>query len=275
MAASIIKVPGSLGQYAETSSPLRLQLFIMPTYNIDEWRGLNTNDTIAKSEVCYEVPLPERGLGASTELNFQDEEKGSLETANAGGGGAFAAAMSKRYTSVLGDAADKIDPFNSGLLREFILGAQKGLGGSTVPLDLSALTVYGTKKRSYAFNFELFSYLNSDGKDIANFMRKMHGYSTIVSRQHDATLRAPAVFNFRIVTRNGINVTKNWYPDPLPCAMINFQHTPTDFIQTFDARTSARMIFTVQLAEIEPVSYNPETDAFSTIWEGKGPIPPR
>lgn len=256
--ASLTPVTRSFQKYPATSTPFELHLYITPSEGTtNKWRGWTRGEAISASSMGYRIPLPERNLGASTELAFQDEEAYYASPD-------LLAAAARKGTEILGEAAAKIDS-NLLNLKELVLTLQKGMGGARVPVDLTAISVYGTKKRSYVFNFELFSYETEDGVDIANFVKTIHGESTVTAEPGNYTLRTPSIFTFAIETKGRQDVTDLWYPDPLPCAMTAFQHTPTDFIQTFDGRSSARAICTMQLTEIEPVSYR--NGKFGTIWE--------
>jgi hypothetical protein len=258
MAGELISVPGSLQKYPETSTPFELHLHVTPSTSKQKWRGWTTDEAKGGASITYRLPLPERNLGAVTELNFQDEDSYYASPD-------VVAALGRRGVEITAAIASKIDSNLLGL-REIVLGLQKGLGGDSVPLDLSALTVYGTKKRSYLFNFELFSYDINDGKDISKFVYNIHGHSTVVSINNRTNLATPSIFTFDIFSKKERkNVTDLWYPSPLPCAMVSFQHTPTDFIQTIDGSSSARAICTMQLTEIEPASFS--NGKFSTIWE--------
>jgi hypothetical protein len=266
-----IAVPRSLGKYPMTTTPFYLVLYAMESYNKNpqqaqtgdivtgKWRGWTRGEIIAKAEWQFVLPLPEKTLGALTALKFS-ESANRWQSYNKGD------VVEERLKALGIEAAESIAGQGVAELVEAYL--IKGFGDASVPMDYTAISVFGTQKRSYRLSLELFSAENEDASDINNFCRLMHGLSTVVPTGDDI-LKTPAIFAFEVIADafgSQTEVTKLWFPDPLPCAMISFNNTPTDFIQTFDGKSSARQIITMDLTEIEPVAYSRSQNAFIPTW---------
>lgn len=258
-------IPPSLGRYPMTSTPFYLVLYAKESHLFNAWRGeaVSRDSVIADSSYQFILPLPEKNLSVLTALKFS-------ESAN-------------RW-----QAYNKIDSLEeklkeagveiAGILGEGFAEAVeaalvKGFGDASIPMDYTAISVFGTQKRSFRFSLELFSAENQDAETINRFCRLMHGLSTIVPTGDDV-LKTPAIFTFQIWSNifvRPVDVTSYWYPDPQGCAMISFNNTPSDFIQTFDGKSSARQIITMDLTEIEPIAYSRTDNAFVPTWANANP----
>lgn len=241
-------IPPSLDSNIYTDSPFFVYLYGADTNQLGSglvnlnrgWRGWTPQEVKKKANKVFRLPLPERGFASSTELKATDEEKilgypewGPLI-----------------YKYALGDDYEN----------EFL---GHGMGGSNIPLDFTAITVYGTKKRSFMFSFDLYSINSTDSQTIGKFCYEMHGLSTI--RPGYIWLGTPYIWTFEIWNRQN-NVTNFWLPNPQACAMMNFYHSPTNFIHTLDEVSSARMIITMLLTEVEPISYRTTDEKFVPSW---------
>jgi hypothetical protein len=227
-----------------------------------KWRGWLRSEVLCEAEWRFLLPLPEKGLGALTSLKFS-ESANRWQSYNKGD------VIEERLKALGIEIAEGIAGQGVAELVEAYL--VKGFGDASVPMDYTAISVFGTQKRSYRLSLELFSATNKDSETISKFCRLMHGLSTVVPTGDDI-LKTPAIFAFQVLSNSSgksVDVTDLWFPDPLPCAMINFNNTPTDFIQTFDGKNSARQIITMDLTEIEPVAYSRQLDEFIPVWQNQ------
>lgn len=241
-------IPPSLDNNIYTDCPFFIHLYGADTNQLGSgftnlnrgWRGWTPDEVKKKANRVFRLPLPERGFGTSTELKATDEEKilGYPEWGP----------LIYKYS--LGDDYEN----------EFL---GHGMGGSNVPLDFTAITVYGTKKRSFMLTFDLYSIDAVDSQAIGNFCYEMHGLSTI--RPGYIWLGTPYIWTFEIWNRQD-NVTNLWVPSPQACAMMNFYHSPSNFIHTHDEISSARMIVTMLFTEVEPIAYRTEDKKFMPSW---------
>jgi hypothetical protein len=258
---SPVKVPASLNTHPSTITPFYLYIYAAPSSVMQAWRGLNNDIVKGYSTFCFVLPLPDNGIGTSTEISATDEDRDL--------GGAVIGPVEYFY-SRLQSAGFKINKDMGALVRAATVTS---FGGSGVPLDTTAITVLGTKKRSYAFDIELFSVDSGDSQRISDFMRLMHIYSTVSANKGSLYLNTPFVFSIDIVSAvTGDIVTSKWLPDPQPCALLNFSHNTVDFGQSFDNTYSARIIFRMVFAEIEPAVSDLESLDIKTMWEGLGKV---
>lgn len=236
-------IPPSLNKTNYTKTPFYLYLYGVDTVQANKWRGWTRKQVISDGE-CWVLPLPEKSFGANTELKASDEES-VLSYPGVGGkliGG------TQRLLNSIGGAIPILGPAVSGSV-DVMRG--HGMGGAGVPMDFTAMTVYGTKKRSYRFVIDLYSMNSVDSDAIALFCRNIHSRSTI--KPGKVYLGTPYVWTVSIWNDKD-DVTENWLPDPGACAMISFSHSPTNFINTHEGVRPARSMISLTLTEIEPIA---------------------
>lgn len=247
-----ITIPPSLNKTNFTKTPFLLYLYGANTVAYNKWRGWTRQEVMSKG-TAYVLPLPERSLGANTEIKAVDEESVARYPSTIG--------MLMGGTQKLLNAASAISTtaaVASGGL-EMLRG--HGMGGAGVPLDFTAMTVYGNRKRSFRFIIDLYGLDSSDSKAIASFCRQVHGQSMV--KPGASYLGTPYVWTVAVCTAAGDDVTENWLPDPGACVMMSISHTPGNFITTHDGESPGRSIITMTMTEIEPMSYN---GSFAPTW---------
>jgi hypothetical protein len=252
------KIPPSLNTTPFTKTPFYLYLYGADTAAANKWRGW-TRQQVISSGRTWVLPLPDRNFGAKTELKATDEES-TVSYPSAFGAGV---GMSKQLVNSVAGAI----PFVGSLVSE---GYEKlmghGMGGAGVPLDFTAMTVYGTKKRTFMFIFDLYALNSTDSFAIADFCREIHGLSMV--RPGMRYLETPYVWTVEIVNDQGEKVTKNWLPDPGACAMTSFSHTPSSFMYTHEGKAPGRAVVSMTMTEIEPMAYNGSfLPTWGTAWD--------
>lgn len=247
------RIPPSLNATNFTKTPFYLYLYGADTAGPNKWRGWTRQQVISKG-TCYILPLPERALGANTEIKAQDEESVARYPSTAG---ILVGGTQKGINAISGSIPLLGPLMSSGF--EMLKG--HGMGGAGVPLDFTAMTVYGNKKRTFRFIIDLYGINPTDTQTIAKFCRKVHGLSMV--RPGTAFLKTPHVWTVAIFDNNGNDVTANWLPDPGACVMQSVSHTPSPFIYTLDGSSPGRSIISMTMVEIEPMSYD---GAFKPTW---------
>jgi hypothetical protein len=249
-----ITVPPTLNKTPFTKTPFLVYLHGADTEAPNKWRGW-TREEVKAAGKTWVLPMPERGFGTNTELKVTDEESVLRYPSTLG----KATGMGSKFVSTIAGAI----PLLGGLITDLDQAMRgHGIGGAGVPLDFTSLTVYGNKKRSFRFIFDLYALDSKDSGSISRFCREMHGNSMV--RPGHGYLTTPYVWTFSIFTSSGEDVTALWFPDPGACAMVNVSDTPSNFIHTHDGTTSARSIVTLTLTEIEPMGYH--KGAFVPTW---------
>lgn len=251
-------IPANLNTTPFTRTPFLIHLHGADTAGPNKWRGW-TREEIKASGETWVLPMPERGFGSNTDLKVTDEEsvlRYPTATGKVVGMGAKVVSAIAGAIPILGGMVTDLDAAMRG----------HGLGGAGVPLDYTALTVYGNKKRSFRFIFDLYALDSRDSRSISNFCREMHGNSMV--RPNPGYLLTPYVWTFSVWTESENDVTSQWFPDPGACAMVNISDTPSNFIHTHEGTNSARSIVTMTLTEIEPMSY--DGGSFVPTWSTDG-----
>lgn len=248
------QIPSNLNRTPLTQTPFLIHLHGADTQEADKWRGW-TREEVKASGQTWVLPMPERGFGSNTELKVSDEESVLRYPSTVG----KAMGMGAKLTNMIAGSI----PLIGGLITDADQALRgHGMGGAGVPLDFTSLTVYGNKKRSFRFIFDLYALDSRDSRSISSFCREMHGNSMV--RRGDRFLYTPYVWTFSVFTADGLDVTSQWFPDPGACAMVNVTDTPSNFIHTHEGTNSARSIVTLTLTEIEPMSY--DGNSFVPTW---------
>lgn len=252
------QVPSNLNATPFTKTPFLIHLHGADTQEVNKWRGWSREEVKAAGET-WVLPMPERGFGSNTDLKVSDEESVLRYPTTTG---SIVGVGAKTVSTIAGAI-----PIVGGLITDLDQAMRgHGMGGAGVPLDFTALTVYGNKKRSFRFIFDLFALDARDSRSISKFCRDMHGNSMV--RPGSGYLFTPYVWTFSVFTDKGVDVTTQWFPDPGACAMVNVSDTPSNFIHTHDGINSARSIVTLTLTEIEPMSY--DGSSFVPTWSTDG-----
>lgn len=256
MAANIVKVPPSLGNYPATSSPLYLTLTYAGTQNLGKWRKVEN----FAPDGAFLLPPPKVGLGTSTQSNVSDDV--SQWNASLPLGERVRMLTSDTAFYALGKASEL---FGSG-------GADYDYvaGGGAVPPDLSSLQFKGMKKRAYNFSFQLFAYDQGDAEAIADFVETMHALCLPAGVQFQSNsgvkkmVFAPAIFR-PIITDLAGNIPKGWLVEPQPCTMLTFNTSGGQYASQF-LGNPAVITVNMLMAEIEPIYYDAQNQVIRQMW---------
>lgn len=260
MSDSVIKVPSSLGSFAQTSAPIYLALKCAKTSQLLRTRDIETLD---ENTITYLLPPPKQGLGQSTQNAALDEV--NMWTNSMSSGDKFRAVMGDTVQYGVGKLIEMAAPSTS---------VDYLAGGARVPKDITALSFKGIRKRTYSFSIQLFAYTADDVNSITNFVTNMHLLTlpeALVEEGGAQTYFAPAIFQPSIVLFDGTTQVDGWLVQPKPCFMLTFNTSGGQFASVGDA-TGKPGVITVNMlmAEIEPVvAKNGKVVIASTAFEGE------